>query len=245
MPAGSGRTEVADRGRRAPGRPRRLRQEPRARAGRAVSDRSWVAGPNASWSARLAFSSSIADRTGAEATSPLTTICAGSTPTPGKSRFSASKPCLEGKRSGSVVSPEKPVLMASTGAAQRSRSAVAETRLTSGRFITPPTSADQKRPSEPALLIARRPITGMRPALTRSPSRLSTAGSSVNAATTETMPTRIAPSARLRRIVSGTRSIPHIASTKAMPLNRTARLAVAPEATMASIFSCPRTRSSR
>ena len=106
--------------------------------------------------------------------------------------------------------------------------------------MTPPTSADQNRLSEPALLIARRPITGIRSALTRSPSRLRTAGSSVSAAITETMPTRIAPSARLRRTVSGTSSIPHIASTKAMPLKSTARLAVAPEATIASIFSSPR-----
>ena len=40
----------------------------------------------------------------------------------------------------------------------------------------------------------------------RSPSRLRTAGSSVSAATTETMPTRIAPVARLRMIVFGTSS---------------------------------------
>ena len=111
--------------------------------------------------------------------------------------------------------------------------------------MTRRTSADQKRLSEPALLIALRPITGIRSAFTRSPSRLSMAGNSVSAASTETMPTRIAPSARLRRIVSGTRSIPNIASTKAMPLKRTARLAVAPDATIASIFSIPRARSSR
>ena len=191
------------------------------------------------------MSLSIADRTGAVDTSPWTTICAGSTPMPGKSRFSATNPCLEGNRSGSVLSPEKPVSIARTGAAAASRSAVAATRLTSGRRITPPTSADQKRPSEPALLIALRPITGIRSAFTRSPSRLRTAGSSVSAASTETMPTRIAPSARLRKIVSGTRSIPNIANTKAMPLKRTARLAVAPDATIASIFSSPRTRSSR
>ena len=111
--------------------------------------------------------------------------------------------------------------------------------------MTPRTSADQKRPSEPALAIALRPTTGIRSALTRSPSRLSTAGSSVSAATTETMPTRIAPSARLRSTVSGTSSIPNIASTKAIPLKSTARLAVAPDATIASTFSSPRPRSSR
>ncbi len=41
-------------------------------------------------------------------------------------------------------------------------------------------------------------------------------------------------------IVSGTRSMPDIASTKAMPLKSTARLAVAPGAAIASTFSRPR-----
>ena len=45
--------------------------------------------------------------------------------------------------------------------------------------------------------------------------------------------------------MSGTSSIPHIASTKAIPLKSTARLAVAPDATIASTFSSPRARSSR
>ena len=62
----------------------------------------------------------------------------------------------------------------------------------------------------------------------RSPSRLRTAGRSVSAATTETMPTRIAPVARLRMIVFGTSSRPVIARTNAAPLKSTARLAVAP-----------------
>ena len=78
-----------------------------------------------------------------------------------------------------------------------------------------------------------------------SPRRLITAGRSVSAATTETMPTRIAPVARLRMIVFGTSSRPVIASTNAAPLKRTARLAVAPAVSMASSFSRPWERSSR
>ena len=58
------------------------------------------------------------------------------------------------------------------------------------------------------------------------------------------MPTRIAPRARLRRIVSGT-GIPIIARTNAVPLNSTARLAVAPVRVIESISERPPFRSSR
>ena len=44
---------------------------------------------------------------------------------------------------------------------------------------------------------------------------------------------------RLRRIVSGTITIPSSASTNAIPLKSTARLAVAPAAAIASILSRP------
>ena len=54
------------------------------------------------------------------------------------------------------------------------------------------------------------------------------------------MPTRIAPVARLRKIVLGTSSSPNIARTKASPLKSTARLAVAPATAIASSFSRPR-----
>ncbi len=88
-------------------------------------------------------------------------------------------------------------------------------------------------------------MNGIRSALTLSPSRPSAAGSSVSAAMTETMPTRIAPTARLRMIELGTMSIPSIATTKTVPLKRTARLAVSPDAVIASNCSRPRARSSR
>jgi hypothetical protein len=70
-----------------------------------------------------------------------------------------------------------------------------------------------------------RPTNGRRSELTRSPRSPSSAGRSVSAATTETTPTRIAPSARLRITLLGTINIPHIATTNAVPLTSTARLA--------------------
>jgi hypothetical protein len=65
------------------------------------------------------------------------------------------------------------------------------------------------------------------------------------AAMTETTPTKIAPTARLRMIELGTSSIPNMATTKAVPLKTTARLAVSPEKAIASNCSRPRLRSSR
>ena len=90
-----------------------------------------------------------------------------------------------------------------------------------------------------------RPTNGSRSASTRSPSSESTAGSSVVAAATAVIPTSTAPAARLRRIVSGTSSIPVSAITNAVPLKKTARLALRPVAAIASILSAPRARSSR
>jgi hypothetical protein len=82
-------------------------------------------------------------------------------------------------------------------------------------------------------------MNGRRSAFTRSPSSDRIAGRSVDAAATAIKPTRIAPAARLRRIVSGTSSIPVNAITNAVPLKRTARLAVRPVAAIASTFSTP------
>ena len=83
-----------------------------------------------------------------------------------------------------------------------------------GRRSTRRTIAPQKRPSGLDASSDRRPTIGMRSALTLSPSSPSSAGRSVSAATTETIPTRIAPTARLRMIEFGTSSIPNIAITK-------------------------------
>ena len=67
----------------------------------------------------------------------------------------------------------------------------------------------------------------------------------MSAPTTVTTPTRMAPVARLRMIVLGTISRPSMASTKALPLKSTARLAVPPAREIASRRAAPRARSSR
>ena len=79
----------------------------------------------------------------------------------------------------------------------------------------------------------------------RSPSRPSSAGSSVSAASTETIATEIAPTARLFITFEGTSSIPLSAITKTVPLMSTARLEVAPDAAIASSSARPAVRSSR
>ena len=103
----------------------------------------------------------------------------------------------------------------------------------------------QNRPSGLEAWNEPRPTIGMRRALTLSPRRPRSAGRSVSAATTETMPTRIAPTARLRMIEFGTISIPNMAMTNTLPLKSTARLAVAPEASIAASSCLPWPRSSR
>jgi hypothetical protein len=62
---------------------------------------------------------------------------------------------------------------------------------------------------------------------------------------TETIPTLIAPTARLFITVEGTSNIPVKAMTNVEPLNSTARLAVAPAAAIASSSTRPFPRSSR
>ena len=89
------------------------------------------------------------------------------------------------------------------------------------------------------------PTNGSFSAFTRSPSSPSRAGRSVSAASTETIPTEIAPTARLFITFEGTSSIPVSAITNTEPLNSTARLAVAPEAAIESSSVRPPTRSSR
>ena len=77
------------------------------------------------------------------------------------------------------------------------------------------------------------------------PSRLMTAGRSVIDAATETSTTMMAPPARPRKIVVGTRSMPDSAMTTVRPLKKTARFAVAPERPIARSLSPPLRRSSR
>ncbi len=88
-------------------------------------------------------------------------------------------------------------------------------------------------------------MNGTRSEFTRSPRTPSSAGRSVSAASTETIPTTIAPVARLFITLDGTSSIPLSAITNIEPLNSTARLAVAPDAAIASSCGRPPARSSR
>jgi hypothetical protein len=73
---------------------------------------------------------------------------------------------------------------------------------------------------------------------------MSTAGWKVSATAIETTPTTTAPKPRLRRVVSGTSSIPIIASVNAVPLKTTARVTVFTTVRMACCVVLPRWRSS-
>jgi hypothetical protein len=152
---------------------------------------------------------------------------------------------LGGQVVGRVLTPAVPVLSPNAGKARATSAAVAKPRLSAGRRKTRSMIAAQKRPSGFARSTERRLTIRRRMASTRSCRSPSSAGSSVSATASEVMPTRIAPAARLRKIVEGTISRPNMATTNADPLNRTARLAVPPVATIASSGSPPRPRSSR
>ena len=78
----------------------------------------------------------------------------------------------------------------------------------------------------------------------RSPMALRIAGRRVRAAKSETITASTAPSAMLRKKSIGTMNIAIRARTTVMPLNSTARLAVAPAAVIAATVSSPRRRSS-
>ena len=81
--------------------------------------------------------------------------------------------------------------------------------------------------------------------LTLSPIRPKIAGRRVIAAATAARTTKIAPAPIDIKMLNGIKTMPINASTTVMPLNATAREAVAPAYEMASIFSNPRPRSSR
>src|SRR5438876_320937 len=133
---------------------------------------------------------------------------------------------LEGALSGNERIPGPERRRPSTGAAHTSSTTRTAARLTTGRRITARAIPDQTRPSSPAESTTR-PRNGTRSAFTLSPRSPRSAGTSVSAAKTETSPTVSAPTPRLRRTESGTRSSPHIASTKASPLEVVVRAAVA------------------
>ncbi len=200
------------------------------------------AGPKSGSFATDSSNRSIAAVTSVEVTSPETTTWAGSVvEAPGKLRSSARAPDLAKESSGRELTPAVPVWRPRTGKAAASSTSTPAARKVPGRRTTALTALVQKGLSAGW----SRPTTGSRSALTRSPSRDSKAGSKVMAAAMVTTPTMIAPSARLRRMVSGTRSRPSRATTKELPENRTALLLVPPVVMIASILSRPACRSSR
>ena len=162
--------------------------------------------------ARLARSPCPGSR---DRTSPSTTTSTESTvPTPNSSS-SSEKPCFAAKRSGRSRTPVRPVSSASTGSAasseQRRRTAAASTgaRMTQRDDARPDASLRARARLDPP------PEPGDAERVDAVAEEREHRRQSVSAASTETMPTRIAPAARLRRIVSGTSTIPTIASTNA------------------------------
>ena len=143
------------------------------------------------------------------------------------------------------MTPLVPTCIPRSGDARASSTATASARLSPGLRRTARTILPQNRPSGLDCSSERRPKNGIRHRSTPSPISPSSAGSRVAEATTETAPTTIAPTARLRMIELGTTSIPNIAITKVVPLKTTARFAVVAVAAIASICSRPRPRSSR
>ena len=176
---------------------------------------------------------------------PSTTMVTGSVAPLGKSRCSASRPCLAVVPFGSAVVPPSPMRRSSTGEASASSTAVVAIRLIAGRRMTASTARRQTGPSSPADAAMRLPSHGTRRRSTRSPRTISSAGWKVSATRTETTPTIRAPRPRLRRVVSGTSSIAIIASANAVPLKTTARVAVPATVRIASRVPLPRWRSSR
>ena len=162
-----------------------------------------------------------------------TTTCTGRFRLPGSSAGARGSRCFERRSSGSVLTPARRCAGRSTGSGARA------TRPSQRRGSAPDAAARGRR---------SRARTGPRGSCARTtcgrrtePQRVdpvarrpSSAGSSVSAASTDTIPTRIAPAARLRKIVEGTSSRPNIATTNAEPLKRTARLAVAPAPAIAA-----------
>ena len=174
-----------------------------------------------------------------------TTISAGSVVVPGKSRSSATKPCFETKRSGSVETPPVPMSIRNTGRASATSSPADEREAEPG----PAQDATHDRAPEPPFrvrcleraasddgdaqgvdLVAEQAEDGRQERERRDH------GDDAD---------EDRPTARLRMIEFGTSSIPNIATTKTLPANSTARLAVAPEASIAASSSLPWPRSSR
>ncbi len=178
---------------------------------------------------------------------PSTTICTGLALPRLKSRSRIFQPWTAYWSSGypAADEPVLPVCMKTMGeAASRSRVTAVASQRTGRRMML--WERRSQTPSWPwARRVAMRPMSGTRRAFTRSPSRLSTAGSRMSDVSSVVMTTSITPTPMLIVMSTGTIAMPSMASTTVIPLKKMARLALAPVAAMASIFSRPRARSSR
>ena len=83
------------------------------------------------------------------------------------------------------------------------------------------------------------PMKGILREFTLSPMMPNIAGNRVMAAAMAASTTRLAPMPMEMKMLKGTSNMPSRANTTVIPLNKTARVAVAPDRLMASIFSKP------
>ena len=181
-----------------------------------------------------------------EAAGPSTTISTGFMSPPENWRSSTANACLASKSLGSVSTPETPVFIPSSGEAASRRTPTPITMATTGRRMALWAIRDQADAWPLARRsMRRRPRNGSLSRLTRVPRSLSTAGSSVSAASTAIATTRMAPAPRLVNMVFGTSSIPSKARTTVIPLKNTARPAVSLAAETAWSLERPRASSSR
>ena len=144
---------------------------------------------------------------------------------------------------GSVLGPAKPSSIVRYGSARPISRPEERTSDSHGRAITRRAAPAQKPLKSSAS--ARRETSGTDSRFTRSPSRLSNAGSNVSPTITDAIAAKIAPVARALNRLTGRISSPINAITTVMPENSTARPAVSPATAIASSFSRPRRRSSR
>lgn len=120
---------------------------------------------------------------------------------------------------------------------------VASDAASAGRRSTASSTRDQARPRAPERL--RRPMSGTRPRLIRSPSDESRAGRTVTEPSIETPTTMIVPVANDEKVGSPVKYMPAIATITVRPETSTERPEVSAAISSASRASCPRSRSSR
>ena len=181
-----------------------------------------------------------------ELAAPSTTIWIGLTRPAENFWLTMPNACFDSKLFGRLETPETPVFMVTSGEAASSSTPTPTAMARPGRRIArcaTRASHDDLPWERPSM--SRLPRYGTLRRLTRGPSRPRTAGSRVSAANTAEATTRIAPAARLTKMLVGTMSMPSSASTTVMPLKKTARPAVPPATATASGTERPCASSSR